>query len=352
MRIAITADLHLTTRQKHPERYHALENIFQQMLDEDINTIFIAGDLFDESSRNYAEFDNFCSGKAYTEFEIIVIPGNHDSSLEQSEFTSGNLKIYSQPTLRDFERLAVLFLPFKAGKTMGDYVSRFAGDLAENNWLLVGHGDWAAGMSEPNPFEPGVYMPLTRSDLETFKPAKVILGHIHKPMQHGGVHYVGSPCGLDIRETGPRRFLILNTESAKVEPRKVDTEKIFFNESFIIHPVDDESDYIRKQIAARIKSWQLQPEDLARVQIKVSVFGYSANKRKLMETIKECFRKFSFYKNWPPDLSGVSTADDINRAEVANRVFRWIKQYDWHESNDQPTKKDIFYEALKVIYED
>ena len=30
MRIAVTADVHLRTRQDHPERYNALGNIFEQ----------------------------------------------------------------------------------------------------------------------------------------------------------------------------------------------------------------------------------------------------------------------------------------------------------------------------------
>lgn len=352
MRIAITADLHLTTREKHPERYHALENIFQQMLDEDINTIFIAGDLFDESSRNYAEFDDFCTRKAYADFDIVVIPGNHDSSLKQSELTSRNLKVYSQPTLTHFEQLAVLFLPFKAGKTMGEYISRFAEELAENEWILVGHGDWAAGMSEPNPFEPGVYMPLTRSDIENFRPAKVFLGHIHKAMDRGKVHYIGSPCGLGIKETGRRRFFVYDEATGVVQTRKVESEVIFCNESFVILPVKDELAYISKQIKDRISAWQFDESEMAKVQVKVNVLGYTSNKRRLMEIIKESFEHFRFYKNLEPDLSTVSVADDVNRAEIANRVSDWIERMEWNDSNSQPDKEMILLHALNVIYED
>ena len=351
MRIAFTADLHLTSGQTYPERYDALENILEQMVRGGLGTLIIAGDLFDETSRNYAEFDKLCS--KYKDIKILVIPGNHDNLLNQQEVTAANLDIYSEPRFKSFGENAptFLFLPFKKGKTMGEFISGFVSELPENNWVLIGHGDWAEGY-EPNPFEPGVYMPLTRSDLENFKPSQVFLGHIHKAMDKGKVHYIGSPCGLDIRETGRRRFLIFDTDTGKIESRKVDSRVIFFNESFVILPVDDESNYIRKQIAERIKSWELKQSEIPKTQIKVKVYGYSSDKRRLMGTIKESFRSFTFYKNWEPDLSEVSVADDVNRAEISNRVSAWIDQLSWSNTNSQPGKELILLQALKVIYED
>jgi len=351
LKVAFTADLHLTAGQMYPERYHALENIFQQMMEGEFGTLIIAGDLFDETSQNYAEFDKLCS--KYKDIKVLVIPGNHDSVLNQQEVTAANLEIYSEPKLQDFggNALPFLFLPFKKGKTMGEFISGFASDLGENNWVLVGHGDWAEGY-EPNPFEPGVYMPLTRSDLENFKPAQVFLGHIHKAMDKGKVHYIGSPCGLDIRETGRRRWLIFDTETGKIDSQTVDSQVIFFNESFVILPVEDEADYIKKEIAERIKSWELKEEEIPKTQIKVKVYGYSSDKRKLMGTIKEAFRNFQFYKNWEADLSEVSVADDINRAEISDRVSTWIDNLNLNNTNDHPSKELILLQALKVIYED
>ncbi len=113
MKVAFTADLHLTVGQMYPERYHALENIFQQMVEGGISTLIIAGDLFDETSRNYAEFDKLCSKNK--DIKVLAIPGNHDSLLNQQEVTAANLEIYSEPKLHDFggNALPFLFLPFK-----------------------------------------------------------------------------------------------------------------------------------------------------------------------------------------------------------------------------------------------
>ena len=57
MRIAITADCHLTTRVKHPERYQALSDIFKQCKEKKVQLLIIAGDLFDSTMANYAEFE-------------------------------------------------------------------------------------------------------------------------------------------------------------------------------------------------------------------------------------------------------------------------------------------------------
>ena len=102
-------------------------------------------------------------------------------------------------------------IPYLPGKTMGDVIGMFADDIEPREWVLCGHGDWLEGRRSPNPYEPGTYMPLTRSDLTQYQPAQVFLGHIHARRDEP-IHYPGSPCGLDISETGRRRFLLFDTD--------------------------------------------------------------------------------------------------------------------------------------------
>ncbi len=117
-------------------------------------------------------------------------------------------------------------------------------------------------------------------------------------------------------------------------------------------PVDNEMNYIKKQITERIEGWGLEQSERAKTQIKVKFYGYSSDKRRLMEIIKESFHVFNFYKNWEPDLSEVSVADDVNRAEISNRVSAWIEKLNWNKTNNHPSKELILLQALKVIYED
>ncbi|MFQ5866183.1 MAG: exonuclease SbcCD subunit D, partial [bacterium] len=353
-KLAITADLHLTSHQEHPERFHALDNILEQMLSARIDKIIIAGDLFDEGSRNYAEFDNFCKNPKYQRIQFLLIPGNHDARLNNQSVTAENVEIITEPKILTFDSngLKFIFLPYKKDRTMGEEISGLASQLTPNDWVLIGHGDWSEGLQEPNPMEPGVYMPLTRTDLENFKPAQVVLGHIHKAMDSGSVHYVGSPCGLDITETGRRRFLVIDAESGTIKPQIVDSDFIFFNESLIILPLPDESAYIKEQIEAKIKNWGLKESEKSKVRLQFKVRGYTSNKRTLLETVEECLREYDFYQNRQPDISEVSISDDIERAEIAHRAAEWIKKLDWAINHEQPDKDQILLQALHVIYGD
>ena len=70
MRIAITADLHLTSRAKAPQRYAAFEDILAQAIEMHIDTILIAGDVFDASLRDYSEFDALCQDPNYRHLQF------------------------------------------------------------------------------------------------------------------------------------------------------------------------------------------------------------------------------------------------------------------------------------------
>ena len=74
MKIAITADLHLTSREQRPERFEALENILADLHAQEIDTLIIAGDLFDQSRQNYAEFEQLCRKPEHTNLNLYVIP--------------------------------------------------------------------------------------------------------------------------------------------------------------------------------------------------------------------------------------------------------------------------------------
>ncbi|MFC1502715.1 exonuclease SbcCD subunit D [bacterium] len=354
MKIAITADLHLTTRKDHPERFHALENILEKIVKAKITTLIIAGDLFNESIRNFSEFESVCKDPLFKQVQFHIIPGNHDSSITNKKFTADNVTVYSEPYIlkSDFFSTPFLLLPYQKDKTMGDLIAPFTTELAPGKWVLIGHGDWIQGMREANPLEPGVYMPLTRADLESYQPLKTILGHIHKPTDSDSLHYPGSPCPLDITETGKRRFLIFDSDKGTTLQKSIESDVLFFRESFIIYPMENEETVIRKKIRSRIDEWDLSESEKSRANLRIKVRGYSRDKRHLEQAVKNELDGWTFYKDEGPDLSEVSNAEDVDRAEIASRVSRSIKNLDWPRDEDQPDKDQILLEALKVIYGD
>jgi len=352
MKLAITADNHLTTRAEHPERFAALENILDQMIGSGISVLIVAGDLFDAASKNYSEFEEVCKRKKYKDIVILIIPGNHDPAISRKQIYTPNIQIFSKPEVFRFqtEGPAFFFLPYVQNKTMGEYIAEKAADLPKNGWILVAHGDWLDGLQVVNPYETGSYMPLTRKDVNVFRPMKVFLGHIHAPSSKEPVYYSGSPCGLDISETGLRRFLIFDSQTGLVESRRVDSEVIFFDETLTILPVDDEAAYVRKKVMDIMKMWGIDPKDKAKIRLRFKANGFSTDREQLIHTLEECFTGCTFCKSDGPDISGVSTSTDTDRNMLAEVVRQQITAHTWPAGPDEPAADEILLAALNIIY--
>ena len=212
MSVAITADLHLTSRAEHSARFDALEDILEQLVETGVEVLVIAGDLFDRDRRDVSEFESIVRRPEYRGLHHVILPGNHDSGLTQSSFALANVLVMDQPRLVNLEEgaLPFFFLPYKAGETAGAQLVPFRGQLPPDGWYLISHGDYTSGPTVPNPAEPGIYMPLTRADITVFKPARVFLGHTHLPFQSERVISPGSPSAVDSSETGPRGFWLVD----------------------------------------------------------------------------------------------------------------------------------------------
>jgi DNA repair protein SbcD/Mre11 len=353
MLVAVTADLHLAPRREHPERYLALENILSTMRDGDITDLIIAGDLFDQEIRNVSDFEAVCRDPLNRSIRFHLLPGNHDAGLAQRAFAAGNVTVHSAPEIfrPDPASLPVCLMPYRGDQTMGEALAPHAAGLLPGAWILVGHGDWMEGMREPNPLEPGVYMPFTRVDLEALKPVRVLLGHVHKPTDLGVLHYPGSPCGLDVTETGRRRFIVLDTESGFVQFRTIEAGPLFFDESIVSLPLEDESAYLTRAIEAMIRRWGLRGSEKERTRVRLKVSGYTSDRRRLADCLRTGLEGFRLLPDGEPDLSDVSVSEDVERAAVAEQVRRLIETMDWPSGPDAPTREAAFLHAVRTIYE-
>lgn len=349
MKVAVSADFHLTSRRENPERFQALEDIVEQMSELGADTLIVAGDLFDESSQNYAEFEGFC--REHREVRFLILPGNHDGRLSNASLAAQNTEVITEPAMRTFgSEQPFLLIPFKPGRTMGEEVAPFAQELPPAAWILIGHGDWSEGVQEPNPLEPGVYMPLTRADIDSFRPAHAILGHIHKPGDFNRVHYVGSPCPVAISEIGRRRFLLVDTERLTLTPRPVNCGLLYLEADLIVLPRPDEVERVQQQAENVIAAWELQPHELDQARVRVRVRGYCTDKRQINTAVQEAFRDFNVHPDGEPDLSRLAVSEDVERAEVVQRTVAWLNKLRWPGEGIEPRKQDILMHALHVIY--
>lgn len=352
MKIAITADVHLTTQSKNPERFQALANIIKQCEENDVHLLVIAGDLFDKDLPNFAEFEELYSSSRTGDLTTVIIPGNHDKHLSQGALLGEGLLVYSELTLQPLnDSRKILFLPYQDNKTMGELIAQFAEKLQGQRWVLVSHGDWTAGINTPDPYEKGLYLPLTRTDLDTYQPELAFLGHIHLAQQDQNLYYPGSPCPLDISETGLRRFLILDTDRGEVTSRLVDSPLLYFNERFVMLPTEDGLDLLLKDIHNRIEIWNLPEGWENKVQLRVEISGSSSiDRQKVINGINKAFSGFSYYKNEEPQLSELAYNVDPDRIEISNQISTWINDLDWNDPPGMPTKMQILDQALKIIH--
>lgn len=348
MRIAVTADIHLASKGESPERYNALENILGQIETENIETLCIAGDLFDKDFHNYAEFERLC--KRHPQIQLHIIPGNHDAGISEKSIVGSNIHIYTVPTPVEIGSSTFLFVPYEEKTKMGDKIASIENEIKGKDWVLIGHGDYYGGVKELNPLEPGTYMPLSRKNVESFTPRVIFLGHIHKPVNWGNVYYAGSPCGLDISEMGKRRFLVYDTTDGSVVPMVVATDIVYFEESFVIVPLDNEVPLLKQEISNRIKSWNIDPSDYSKVIVRVKAIGYAMDRSAIFSALREGFDRFRYYENEGPAIEELSISTDRQLSVVAKRTMKLIDELEWDFGGDEPEREQLKIEALNVIY--
>lgn len=345
MKVAVTADVHLGREGEHPERLEAMGDILETAENRGIPLLVIAGDLFDQNSTGYSDFERLC--RLHPGIQVHIIPGNHDPDISGSIVVGENIKVHRQVTVIDLEGVSMVFVPYCGTSGMGEHLEGL--DTGER-WVLVGHGDYLGGLKERNPYEKGTYMPLYRKDLELLNPWRVFLGHIHKPMKDSAVYYPGSPCGLDINETGRRSFLLFDTSTGSVEREAVDTSVIYFRERFLVIPDELELERLRNQAEARIAAWGLGAGERPKARIRVEARGFSADREAVMVCLRESFSGYAFHAGEPPDISSLRMAEDGRRSAIARRAVELIGDLDWEYGGDQPDKEQVMEAALDVIF--
>ncbi len=352
MKLGITADIHITSNHDHPERMKALESIFEICKELSIDTLIIAGDLFDQSLQDYSDFENLCNKGKYKNIHLVIIPGNHDPQLTGKKIVGDHIHIFDQPKWIHLDDIHFFLLPYHPFKSMGEILQEHLQDKEKMNqwWALVGHGDWVQSSRKINSYEPGIYMPLTGRDVNLFNPDLVFLGHIHDHYQDGKVYYPGSPCPIDINETGYRYFYVFDTDNRKVESVRVQSEFLYFHMNLVVLPLDDESAYVKRQISERINSWNLDELDSSDVKLRVKVCGYSTDRNAIQKTIKESLRNYSLYDK--PNLDQLLVANDEERNYISKMLLEQIDNYSWQNGLDEPDQSSVLLEAMHIIYGD
>ncbi|HHW58896.1 MAG: metallophosphoesterase [Bacteroidales bacterium] len=351
MKIGITADLHLKNANETKERYEALNQILNILQNQDISHLVIAGDLFDKDVYNYNDFEKLCQN--YSNINFHIIPGNHDAALDKRYFSLPNINVYSEITIKKFDNISFLFLPYRLSGTMDEaLINYFNNYNLTDKWILVGHGDYLDISKSADEYEKGYYMPLSRNIINELEPLRVFLGHIHKAYTKDKITYPGSPYPLDINETGKRKFLIYNTENDNIEDVYLDIDKIYMVEELLIIPTNNEIDDAINKIDNLINNWNFNDVELNKVILRLILKGFTSDKNALIHNITQHIvsKNIKFYDNNLPRDENLNVVKDPDREFIMKNILEKIDNinYDFVFSE----KQDVIEQALNLIYKD
>lgn len=215
----------------------ALRTIREYLVDHNINTFVIAGDLFHKSDNIsvplfnavYTELKKFKEDNIHT----IIIPGNHDLVDKRRVGKSSILgfqdiaTVCLEPTLVTSSGASFFLVPYmsptKAVKSVESFLDEFA-DVEKTfpNVVLIGHVGLRG--AEYGDFEIVSDGPLSMEDLHVENFCGAYFGHYHKPQElRNNVWYVGAPLYHSFKDlfAGERGFVIGSFADAGLKSKLV-----------------------------------------------------------------------------------------------------------------------------------
>ncbi len=350
MKIAITSDVHLSSDKK--SLLDNFEIIIKELISVGIESIIVAGDLFDLGYDGHIDIDKLA--KRYPEFHIMVIPGNHDINLDQAKFSVKNVEVFSQPTVKKINNRQFFFLPYREGATMGGAIEKsgFVEGLEKDRWILISHGDYGAIRRDENGDEMGYY-PLTRKDIHQYRPAMVILGHIHSPNNlDSDVVFPGSPYPHNIKENGQRRILIIDTETGMLNEVPLQNPPIYLQTEIFIIPDLKEKEQIKGQLESFLNKSELDYHGdnfYKKLVIRITLTGYTTSREGVDDYIEK-FLKERGVRIDRIDMDSLRISEDENLATIARKVKEDVDKIELNYPAREELRKEILNKAYTIIY--
>ena len=294
MRILHTSDWHLG-RMLHgysliEDQAYALERLLEKMIEDQVDLLVIAGDIYDKSipTEKAVELFNYFISKVVLEYKIktIIISGNHDSGERidfgsklfesQSLYIAGKCPKGYQKINIDIadEELDVFMIPYiepahvreiagdesikRHDEAMGYLIQEIRREKRDIPTLLVAHAFVAGGDVSDSERRLSVVGGAELVSAEHFKDfTYTALGHLHKRQAMGGenIRYSGSLLKYSTSEANQKKgYVLLEIKEKKltlIEEKELETKRNVrvltgFLEELIAAATEDEhrEDYV------------------------------------------------------------------------------------------------------------
>lgn len=229
MKLAILGDCHFGMRgdsvifHKHYEKFYD-EIFFPYLKENNIDTIFQMGDLFDR--RKFINFNTLHLCRKYffdklkeNNITFYSILGNHDISYRNTlEVNSSklllneydNITIYDEFITKEFDGVPIDIVPWLCKENEEQIMEQIKDSKSQ---ICFGHFEIQGfEMDKGNVSQTGIdKKPLTKYDM-------VLTGHFHHKSNDGHVYYVGTPGQMTWADwNDPRGFHIFDTHTRELE---------------------------------------------------------------------------------------------------------------------------------------
>lgn len=218
--IALSGNRELIKKRRTEQR-KAFHEVIQYAKKENVDAIFIAGDLFEQKFVEKSTIDYIISNfQLIPEINIFIAPGNHDPFIKNSPYGNfnwpDNVTIFkSEYGMINLEEADIYGVGFEDYEMSQEKISEIKIENEDKINILITHGTLNGTNHQ--------YHDIKEKELKKFD--YVALGHIHeKKVDDSNIIYPGSllSCGFD--EPGKHGFVYgeITKEQCKIEFKELD----------------------------------------------------------------------------------------------------------------------------------
>ena len=216
------------------EQRDALKKVIDYILENKIEYLFIAGDLYEHEyiRKSTIEFINK-QFERILDTKIFIVPGNHDPYLKNSVYNefefSSNVYVFKDNFEKyeneDIVIYGVGFTEFYMNQNPLEYTQIEESDKLK---ILLAHLD-INGVKDKNGFS---YNPITLGKLKELNFDYMALGHIHNTnfKENEKICYSGSTISLGFDELGEHGVIVGNFEKGKLKTDFIKIDNRIFTE--------------------------------------------------------------------------------------------------------------------------
>ncbi|CCQ93106.1 conserved hypothetical protein [[Clostridium] ultunense Esp] len=335
-----------TANERRLELWNTFQRIVNKTIEDEVDFLFIAGDLFEEKYFTLADIKRVRDTlKKAENINIVITAGNHDTLNKKSLYTMvdwpENITIFAPAGLgkKEFpdKNTCIYGYSWDRGENTKDIFYDFKGIEKGKVNILIIHGDI---FDKESP-----YLPLDKNYLDQLGFDYIGLGHIHKPnIISKKMAYCGSPEPLNFGELGEHGIIqgSIDNGNTKIDllpfsSRKFLEKTIVIDENFGYVDILDHIKQCDKEEELKNNLYRIKLEGIVNKNVEIDV-------QDIRKSLESHFYYLEIRDNTIMDY-------DLDRLEEDNKdniIGHFIQKMKEKDLEDRVTREAL-YIGLEVL---